>query len=225
MKKVVILLSGGMDSATVLAGARAEGLDCYCLSFRYGQRAVIELAAASNLAKAHGAREHKIIDIDLGAFGGSALTADIPVPKGQGMAGSDIPVTYVPARNTIFLSFGLAYLEVIGAGAIYIGVNALDYSGYPDCRPDYIAAFEAMANLATKQGVEGKSPIKIEAPLLHMTKAEIITAGVKLGVDYAATTSCYDPDEAGRACGACDACTLRKNGFAEAGVPDPTTYQ
>jgi len=225
MKKVVILLSGGMDSATVLAGARAEGLDCYCLSFRYGQRAVIELAAASSLAKAHGAREHKIIDIDLGAFGGSALTADIPVPKGRDMAGSDIPVTYVPARNTIFLSFGLAYLEVIGAGAIYIGVNALDYSGYPDCRPDYIAAFETMANLATKRGVSGKTPIKIEAPLLHMTKAEIITAGVKLGVDYAATTSCYDPDDAGHACGACDACTLRKNGFAEAGVPDPTTYQ
>ena len=225
MKKVVILLSGGMDSATVLAGARAEGLDCYCLSFRYGQRAAIELEAASNLAKAHGAREHKIIDIDLGAFGGSALTADIPVPKGRDMAGSDIPVTYVPARNTIFLSYGLAYLDVIGAGAIYIGVNALDYSGYPDCRPDYIAAFEAMANLATKQGVEGKSPIKIEAPLLHKTKAEIITAGVKLGVDYAATTSCYDPDVAGRACGTCDACTLRKNGFAEAGVPDPTTYQ
>ncbi len=225
MKKVVILLSGGMDSATVLAGARAEGLDCYCLSFRYGQRAELELAAASVLAKIHGAREHKIIDIDLGAFGGSALTADIPVPKGRDMAGSDIPVTYVPARNTIFLSYGLAYLEVIGAGAIYIGVNVLDYSGYPDCRPDYIAAFETMANLATKQGVEGKSPIKIEAPLLHMTKADIITAGVKLGVDYAATTSCYDPDAAGRACGACDACTLRKNGFAEAGVPDPTTYQ
>jgi len=223
MKKVVILLSGGMDSATVLAAARAEGLDCYCLSFRYGQRHATELAAATTVAKAFGAREHKTIDIDLGAFGGSALTADIPIPKGRAPASGEIPVTYVPARNTVFLSYALAYLDVIGADAIYIGVNALDYSGYPDCRPDYIAAFEKMANLATRRGAE--STIRIKAPLIHMTKAEIITAGVKLGVDYGQTTSCYDPDEAGLACGDCDACRLRKNGFAEAGVPDPTAYR
>ena len=225
MAKVIILLSGGMDSATVLADARAKGLECYCLSFRYGQRHDLELGAAKALATAHGAKDHKIIDIDLAAFGGSALTADIPVPKGRDAVGDDIPVTYVPARNTVFLSYALAYLDVIDADAIYIGVNALDYSGYPDCRPDYIAAFEAMANLATKRGIEGDTPIKIEAPLLHMTKAEIITMGTELGVDFGATTSCYDPDEGGLACGQCDACTLRKKGFSEAGVPDPTAYQ
>lgn len=224
-KKAVILLSGGMDSATVLAIAKAHGFQCHCLSFRYGQRHLVELEAATALAKTMGASEHKIIGIDLAAFGGSALTADIPVPKNREEIGGEIPITYVPARNTVFLSYALAYLDVIAADAIFIGVNALDYSGYPDCRPDYIAAFETMANLATKRGVEGGSPIKIEAPLLHMTKAEIVKAGIALGVGYAMTISCYDPDDQGRACGACDACLLRKKGFEDAGVPDPTRYQ
>ena len=225
MNKAIILLSGGMDSATVLAGAAADGLEAYCLSFRYGQHHAVELEAANIIAKIFGAREHKVIDIDLAAFGGSALTSDIPVPKNRKQIGGEIPVTYVPARNTVFLSYALAYLDVIAADAIFIGVNALDYSGYPDCRPDYIKAFQKMANLATRRGVEGKNPIRIETPLLYMSKAEIIQAGVDLGVDFSQTISCYDPDARGRACGACDACTLRKKGFEEAGVPDPTKYQ
>lgn len=225
MKKAIILLSGGMDSATVLAGAVADRLDVYCLSFRYGQHHVVELEAANIIAKTFAAREHKIIDIDLAAFGGSALTGDIPVPKNRTQIGEEIPVTYVPARNTVFLSYGLAYLDVIAADAIYIGVNAVDYSGYPDCRPDYIEAYEKMANLATRRGVEGKNPIRIETPLLHLTKAEIIKLGADLGVDFSQTISCYDPDKGGRACGACDACILRRKGFQEAGISDPTHYQ
>jgi len=232
-KKAIILLSGGMDSATVLALATADGFECHCLSFRYGQKAAVELKAAKDVADALDAKTHKIIDIDLGSFGGSALTDDIEIPKGREQIGTEtggeipvtIPVTYVPARNTVFLSYALAYLDVIAADSIFIGVNALDYSGYPDCRPDYIDAFAKMANLATKRGVEGTKPIKIEAPLLHMTKAEIIKAGMDLGVDYAETLSCYDPDENALACGQCDACILRKKGFEKAGVPDPTKYQ
>lgn len=225
--KAVVLLSGGLDSATVLAMVRDAGYDAHALSFRYGQRHVVELKAATRVARALGAIEHRIIDIDLGAFGGSALTSDIPVPKGRDMAAmeAEIPVTYVPARNTIFLSFGLACAEVLGARDIYIGVNALDYSGYPDCRPDFIAAFEKMANLATKAAVEGNTPVKINVPLIDMTKAQIIKRGMELGVDYGLTISCYDPDAEGAACGACDSCLLRKKGFAEAGVDDPTLYQ
>lgn len=225
MKKAVILLSGGMDSATILAIAMDQGYDCYALSYSYGQRHEVELIAANKIAKASAVKEHKTIEIDLAAFGGSALTADIPVPKHRTEIGGEIPITYVPARNTVFLSFALAYLDVIGADAIFIGVNALDYSGYPDCRPEYIEAFEKMANLATRRGVEGKHPIRIETPLLYMSKAGIITAGAALNVDYGITISCYDPDKKGRACGACDACILRKNGFEEAGFPDPTKYQ
>lgn len=224
-KKAIILLSGGMDSATILAMAQNAGFECHCLSFRYGQRHSVELKAAQAIAKAFGAKDHKIIDIDLAAFGGSALTADIPVPKNQKDIGETIPITYVPARNTVFLSYALAFLDVIGADAIFIGVNAYDYSGYPDCRPDYIAAYEAMANLATKRGVEGGEPIKIETPLLMMTKGDIVKAALEVGVDLSLTVSCYDPDEDGRACGDCDACILRKKGFDEAGVPDTTRYQ
>lgn len=218
-------MSGGMDSATILAIAKKQGYACHCLSFRYGQRHAVELKAAKKIAREMGALSHKIIDIDLGAFGGSALTSDIPVPKNQKDIGTGIPVTYVPARNTIFLAYALAFLDVTGADAIFIGVNAYDYSGYPDCRPEYIAAFEKMANLATRRGVEGKKPIKIETPLLHKTKGEIVRAAEKAGVDLGLTISCYDPDEAGRACGECDACLLRKKGFREAGVLDPTKYQ
>ncbi|MCH7806107.1 MAG: 7-cyano-7-deazaguanine synthase QueC [Proteobacteria bacterium] len=225
MKKAVILLSGGMDSATILAIARRDAFECYALSYSYGQRHDVELIAANKIAKASAVKEHQTIDIDLGAFGGSALTADIPVPKHRTEIGGEIPITYVPARNTVFLSYALAYLDVIGADAIFIGVNALDYSGYPDCRPEYIEAFEKMANLATRRGVEGKHPIKIETPLLYMSKAGIITAGTALNVDYGITISCYDPDKKGRACGACDACILRQNGFEEAGISDPTHYQ
>jgi 7-cyano-7-deazaguanine synthase len=226
-RRAVVLLSGGLDSATVLAMARRDGFECYCLSFRYGQRHAIELEAAATVARALGAQRHIVQPIDLGAFGGSALTADIPVPKGRDEAamGIGIPVTYVPARNTVFLSFALAWAEVLGTGDIFIGVNARDYSGYPDCRPDYIAAFEAMANLATKGAVEGTLPVHVHTPLIALTKAEIIRAGLALGVDYAMTRSCYDPDALGRACGACDSCTLRRKGFIEAGVPDPTSYQ
>ncbi len=223
--KAIVLLSGGMDSATILAIAAAAGYECHCLSFRYGQRHAVELEAANTIAKDLKAKSHKIIDIDLGAFGGSALTADIPVPKNQAGIGASIPVTYVPARNTVFLSYALAFLDVVGADAIYIGVNAYDYSGYPDCRPEYITAFRNMANLATKRGVEGAAPIKIETPLLHMTKAEIVREADKHGVDLGLTISCYDPDQEGRACGECDACILRKKGFDEAGQPDPTHYQ
>jgi len=224
-KTAIVLLSGGMDSATIMAMAQKAGYACHALSFSYGQRHSVELTAAREIARQQGALSHKIIDIDLAAFGGSALTADIPVPKNQTGIGNTIPVTYVPARNTIFLSYALAFLDVVEADAIYIGVNAYDYSGYPDCRPEYIEAFSKMANLATRRGTLGQSPIKIETPLLHMTKAEIVKAAAKNGVDLSLTISCYDPDDKGAACGACDACILRKKGFDEAGVPDPTKYQ
>jgi 7-cyano-7-deazaguanine synthase len=221
--KAVVLLSGGLDSATVLAMARRQGFDCYALSFRYGQRHSVELTAAYRIAQALGAMEYKTAEIDLRLFGGSALTADIDVPKHSADIGGVIPVTYVPARNTIFLSFALAWAEVLGAFDIFIGVNALDYSGYPDCRPEYIAAFERLANLATKAGVEGGA-FHIHTPLIQWTKAQIIEHGHSLGVDYAMTISCYDPGPQGEACGACDACVLRKKGFTEAGLPDPTRY-
>jgi len=221
-RKAVVLLSGGLDSATVLAMTCAEGYACYALSFDYGQRHSPELAAARRVAQALGAVEHKIITLDLRAIGGSALTDDnIAVPQAPS---EGIPVTYVPARNTIFLSYALAWAEVIEARHIFIGVNAVDYSGYPDCRPEYIAAFQAMANLATKAGVEGES-VTIHTPLITLSKADIIRAGVKLGVDYGQTISCYDPDENGRACGRCDSCRLRATGFRAAGVVDPTHYQ
>lgn len=222
MKRAVVLLSGGLDSATVLAMARAQGFDCYALSVDYGQRHHAELAAAQRVARELGAREHRVIDIDLTAFGGSALTdASIAVPE---HASSGIPLTYVPARNTIMLSLALAWAEVLQAQDIFIGVNAVDYSGYPDCRPEYVAAFERMANLATRAAVEGK-PLALHAPLLHLSKAGIIRAGARLGVDYALTVSCYQADEQGRACGRCDSCRLRREGFAAAGVPDPTRYR
>lgn len=226
-KKAIVLLSGGLDSATAVWMAQDAGYSVYALSFSYGQRHSVELTAAAKIAAAAGVVEHKTADIDLRLFGGSALTDDIAVPKGrdaEAMA-DDIPVTYVPARNTIFLSFALAYSEVVGADAIYIGVNALDYSGYPDCRPDYIQAFETMANLATKAGVTGEAPVEIKTPLIDLTKAEIIKRGSTLGVPYGLTISCYDPDADGRACGACDSCLLRRKGFLEAGVTDPTPYQ
>ena len=214
IRKAVILLSGGLDSATVLAIAKAQGLDCYALSFRYGQRHAAELDAAGRVAKHLGVTQHVVLDIDLRQFGGSALTSDIPVPKDRRLDDT-IPVTYVPARNTIFLAFALAWAEVLGAQDIFIGVNALDYSGYPDCRPEYIAAFERMAGLATKAGVEG-SPIRVHAPLIRMTKADIIRKGLELGVDYDLTLSCYDPTPDGTPCGHCDSCQLRAKGFAEA---------
>ena len=222
----VLLLSGGLDSTTLLAIARSEGRKVHALTFRYGQRHRGEIEAARRVAEAFGVAAHVVADIDLRLFGGSALTADVDVPKDRSAAdlGSGIPVTYVPARNTIFLSFALAWAEVLGAAEIFIGVNALDYSGYPDCRPEYIAAFERMANLATRAGVEGTRPVRIRTPLIDLTKARIIQQGLALGVDYAATTSCYDPAEDGAACGHCDACQLRRRGFAEAGVPDPTRY-
>jgi 7-cyano-7-deazaguanine synthase len=226
-KNAVVLLSGGLDSTTVLAIAQSEGYVPYALSFRYGQRHVIELDAARRIAASAGVGGHVVAEIDLRVFGGSALTADIDVPKGrsQGEMGAGIPITYVPARNTIFLSFALAWAEVLAASDIFVGVNALDYSGYPDCRPEYIDAFERMANLATKAGVEGSPRLEIHAPLMQLTKEGIIRRGLELGVDYTATQSCYDPDEAGRACGACDACQLRLRGFAAVGVPDPAPYQ
>ena len=219
----VVLLSGGLDSSTVLAMAREQGLAPYALSFRYGQRHAHELQAAQAVAGALGAVRHVIAQIDLREFGGSALTADIDVPKGRDMEamGHGIPVTYVPARNTVFLSFALAWAETLGSSDIFVGVNALDYSGYPDCRPGYIAAFEAMANLATKAGVEGAQRLRIHAPLMHLNKAQIVREGLRLGVDYALTSSCYDPDPEGRPCGECDSCRLRAKGFAEAGVADP----
>ncbi|MBV1906661.1 MAG: 7-cyano-7-deazaguanine synthase QueC [Pseudomonadales bacterium] len=224
--KAVILLSGGLDSTTILSIAQAEGFECYALSFSYGQRQAVELESAYRVAKAMSVAQHKIAEIDLRMFGGSALTADISVPKGRSSdtMGEGIPVTYVPARNTIFLAYALAWADVIQSNHIFIGVNALDYSGYPDCRPEYIEAFEGMANLATKMGVEGSQRIKIVAPLLHLSKAEIIQQGMLLGVDYTETISCYDPDHRGRACGECDACILRRKGFSDAGVPDPTAY-
>ena len=222
MKRAVILLSGGLDSATVLAMARAQGFECYALSVAYGQRHHAELAAAQQVAQALGAREHRVVSIDLTGFGGSALTdANIAVPE---HASNGIPLTYVPARNTIMLSLALAWAEVLKAQDIFFGVNAVDYSGYPDCRPEYVASFERMANLATKAAVEGK-PLTLHAPLLHLSKAEIIRAGVQLGVDYGITVSCYQADEQGRACGRCDSCRLRRDGFQAAGVPDSTRYQ
>lgn len=222
MSKAVVLLSGGMDSATCLAMARAAGHDCYGLSFDYGQRHGTELDAARTVAKALGAKTHRVLSIDLGALGGSALTDDsISVPT---QLSDEIPVTYVPARNTVFLSIALGWAEVLDADVIYVGVNAVDYSGYPDCRPEYIAAFQAMADLALKRSVEGH-PVRIQTPLIELTKAEIINKGVELGVDYSATVSCYQADSKGRACGECDACRLRKRGFEDAGVADSTRYQ
>jgi 7-cyano-7-deazaguanine synthase len=221
----VVLLSGGLDSATTLAMAQAQGFRIAALSFRYGQRHAVEIDAARRVAAAAGVVRHEIVDIDLRAFGGSALTAEIAVPKDRAEAemADGIPVTYVPARNTIMLSFALAFAEVSGAADIFVGVNAVDYSGYPDCRPDYVAAFEHMANLATKAGVEGRR-LTIHAPLIHMTKGEIIRRGRDLGVDYGLTCSCYDPAADGTACGHCDACRLRLKGFAEAGCADPVAY-
>lgn len=222
-RKAVVLFSGGLDSTTVLALARAEGFDVYALTIRYGQRHAVEIEAAQRIAADFGVASHVVVDIDLARFGGSALTADIAVPKGrspEAMNGS-IPVTYVPARNTVFLSLALAWAETLRAQDLFIGVNALDYSGYPDCRPEYIAAFEAMARLATKAGVEGGSKLNIHTPLIALTKAQIIAKGQSLGVDYGATVSCYDPSPRGDPCGACDACLLRAKGFAEAGVIDP----
>lgn len=223
MKKAVVLLSGGLDSTTVLAIAKAEGYTPYALSFRYGQRHAAELEAAARIATAMGVAEHVVADIDLRRFGGSALTGDLAVPKGRSLdaMGAGIPVTYVPARNTVFLSFALAWAEVLDSSDIFIGVNALDYSGYPDCRPEYITAYEQMANLATAAGVEGRQRLQIHTPLIALTKAEIILRGKALGVDYGLTSSCYDPGEQGRPCGRCDACLLRAKGFAQAGLADP----
>ena len=225
--RAVVLLSGGLDSATTLAIARHEGYAAYGLSFRYGQRHCFELDAAVNVARQLGAAGHVITDIDLRQFGGSALTADIAVPKDRPVEdlSTGIPITYVPARNTIFLAFALAYAEVLEAADVFIGVNAIDYSGYPDCRPEYIAAFERMANLATRAGVEGRTQLKIHTPLISLTKAQIIRCGLELGVDYALTRSCYDPDNQGRSCGRCDSCQLRLKGFAAAGATDPIPYQ
>lgn len=225
----VVLLSGGLDSATALAVAVRDGFLVHALTFSYGQRHAAEVEAAKRIARHYNVARHQIVEIDLTVFGGSALTADIPVPKDRELAAGpsgvgEIPVTYVPARNTIFLSYALALAEVTGALDIFIGVNALDYSGYPDCRPEYISAFERMARLATRAGAEGKNLLRIRTPLISLTKAEIITLGLSIGVDYSLTTSCYDPDTGGAACGRCDACRLRLKGFAEAGVSDPIVY-
>jgi 7-cyano-7-deazaguanine synthase len=223
MKKAVVLYSGGLDSTTVLAMAKADGFTPYALSFSYGQRHNFELEQAKKNASQVGAVEHKIVDIDLRLFGGSALTDDIEVPKGRDID-SSIPVTYVPARNTIFLSYALAYAEVLSAHDIFIGVNALDYSGYPDCRPEYISAYERMANLATKLAVESDDTFRIRTPLIDMSKAEIVKMGISLGVDFGLTHSCYDPTATGLSCGVCDSCVLRLKGFAEAGLTDPLKY-
>jgi 7-cyano-7-deazaguanine synthase len=222
----VLLLSGGLDSTTMLAYAVDRGYDVHAMTFRYGQRHASEIEAARRVARHHGVRDHVVVDIDLRTFGGSALTADIEVPKDRSTdaMATGIPITYVPARNTIFLSFCLAWAEVLGATDIFIGVNALDYSGYPDCRPEYVAAYEQMANLATRGGVEGTTPLRIQTPLLHLTKREIVELGRSLGVDYSITLSCYDPSPSGEACGHCDACKLRLKGFAEAGLDDPAPY-
>jgi 7-cyano-7-deazaguanine synthase len=219
----VVLLSGGLDSATALAICRAEGFQAYALSFDYGQRHRVETEAARRVAASLGVARHVVVQFDLRQFGGSALTADVPVPHHEraNQIGDQIPVTYVPARNTIFLSFALAWAETLGAGDIYIGVNALDYSGYPDCRPEYIEAFETMANLATKAAVEGRQQVHVHAPLARLTKAGIIKRGLELGVDYGITHSCYDPSPEGRPCRTCDSCLLRQKGFDELGVPDP----
>ncbi|WP_029914320.1 7-cyano-7-deazaguanine synthase QueC [Pelobacter seleniigenes] len=222
MKKAVVLYSGGLDSTTCMAIARDEGFEAYALSFAYGQRHTVELAKAREYAPRIGAKEHLVVDIDLRKMGGSALTADIEVPK-SGVVENEIPITYVPARNTIFLSFALGWAEVLGASDIYIGVNALDYSGYPDCRPEFIKAYEVMANLATKAGVEG-NPYRIHTPLIDLTKAQTIERGLALGVDYGLTHSCYDPTPEGLCCGLCDSCRLRLKGFAELGKEDPVAY-
>jgi 7-cyano-7-deazaguanine synthase len=223
--RAVILLSGGLDSTTVLALATAEGRECYCLSFRYGQKQQIEVERARRIAERFQARQHLVLNLDLGLIGGSALTADIPVPKDRSVETSnDIPVTYVPARNTVMLAHALAWAEVLDASEIYIGVNAVDYSGYPDCRPEFIEAFTTLANLATKAGSTGTTRFAIRAPLMHMSKADIIRTGLRLQVDYSQTHSCYDP-EAAAACGRCDACRLRLQGFAEVGIADPAPYR
>jgi len=224
--KAVVLLSGGLDSTTVLAHAIDRGFEPLALSFRYGQRHVVELEAASRVVKAFNVERHIVCDIDLGVFGGSALTADIDVPKHETAedVGTDIPVTYVPARNTVFLSFALAFAEVSGASDIFIGVSALDYSGYPDCRPEFIKAYEAMANLATRAGVEGDG-VRIHTPLINLTKSQTVELGMSLGVDYSITSSCYDPSADGKPCGKCDSCLLRIRGFKENGLSDPLEYQ
>jgi len=226
-RPAVVLLSGGLDSSTTLAIARAKGHAVYALTVHYGQRHAVELAAARRVAGAMGVAEHKVLGVDLRAFGGSALTADIAVPKHRpdDAIGRGIPATYVPARNTVLLSLALAWAEVLGAWDLFLGVNALDYSGYPDCRPEYIEAFETLANLATKAGVEGVRTFTVHTPLIRMTKREIIRTGRELGVDFGMTVSCYDPDDAGAACGACDACRLRLKGFAELGLADPAAYR
>ena len=226
-RRAVVLLSGGLDSATVLAIARAKGFELYALSFSYGQRHVWELEAAGRVAAAIGVVQHRVAKIDLRIFGGSALTDEIDVPKGRSTdeMAQGIPITYVPARNTIFLSFALAWAEVLEASDICIGVNALDYSGYPDCRPEFIEAFEKMANRATRAGVEGRQRLKIHTPLIALSKAEIIRKGMELGVDYALTSSCYDPSETGEPCGECDSCLLRLKGFRENGIDDPLNYR
>jgi len=227
MPRAVCLVSGGLDSAVCLAVARKEGYDCHALSFDYGQRHRIELEAARRVSTHLGASEHLVMPLNLRAFGGSALTAELTVPKGRSHddISTGIPVTYVPARNTIFLSLAIAWAEVLAAENIFIGVNAIDYSGYPDCRPEFIAAFEEMANLATKAGVEGATTLRIRTPLIKKTKSEIVRMGHELGVDFSLTHSCYDPDSEGRACGECDSCLLRRRGFAEAGLPDPAVHQ
>lgn len=225
-RTAVLLLSGGLDSTTMLAHAVAEGYAIHAMTFRYGQRHAAEIDAARRIARTYGVTNHVVVDIDLRIFGGSALTAEIAVPKDRspGAMATGIPITYVPARNTIFLSYCLAWAEVLDATDIFIGVNAVDFSGYPDCRPEYVAAFQAMANLATRRSVEGDTPIRLRTPLLNMSKREIVLLGRSLGVDYSITLSCYDPDPSGSACGHCDACALRLKGFADAGVPDPAPY-
>ena len=226
MKEAVVLLSGGVDSATTLAIARHDGFDCHAITFDYGQRHRFELESAKRVAESMEVGRHVTIPFDLRAIGGSALTDEVPVPKDQDPSamGEQIPVTYVPARNTIFLSFALGWAEVLGVFDLFIGANAIDYSGYPDCRPEYISAFENMANLATRAGVTGLGKFQIHAPLIEMSKADILRTGVRLGVDYALTTSCYEAADDGAACGGCDACILRRNGFEEAGISDPTRY-
>lgn len=225
-RRAVVLLSGGVDSTTTLAIARHDGFEAYALTFRYGQRHALEIDAARRVAAKLGAQEHVVVDFDLRRFGGSALTGDIAVPKDRSgdAIGHGIPITYVPARNTIFLSFALAWAETLGSSDVFMGVNALDYSGYPDCRPEYIEAFQRMADLATKAGVEGRQRLEIHTPLIRMTKADIVRRGLALGVDYALTLSCYDPSTTGEACGRCDSCLLRLKGFAEAGATDPVRY-
>ncbi len=222
--RAVCLLSGGLDSSVCLALARSQGFECYALSFDYGQRHRVELESAARVAQNLGVARHLVVPVDLRVFGGSALTSDLAVPKGRsaGQMTTEIPVTYVPARNTVFLSLALAWAEVLGCSDIFIGVNALDYSGYPDCRPEFIEAYEEMANLATKAGVEGRMGLKIHTPLIHLSKAEIVKLGAQVGLDFSLTHSCYDPDEFGRPCGQCDSCVLRRKGFEEAGMRDPT---